>query len=271
MPKKNPYRSSKLAERKRRKKKIRIIIGSIFSVVLIIGVVFWFNHESMMIDEIVISDNEFINNDDLREDINEILNKKYIGIFPKKNFLILPKKKIKTFVFENNLSAREVRIKRRVNKIEVNITEHVAVSKWCGLDFNVPDVCYLINDQSLIFTQEKILQPKEVIKLYGLLNSENILGEKYLSMEVYDTVIAFVNNLEQLEIIPEFVDTTDQETFAVYTERGPYLLIKKNDDPNEVLNNLKTVIETEELNAAQFKNLEYIDLRFGNKVYYKIL
>jgi hypothetical protein len=190
---------------------------------------------------------------------------------------MIPKSEIRELIGEKYLSIESISLDSNINELKVELSNHEVVAKWCGIDFNDPGECYLLNNTALIFAKENLVYPKDVVRIYGPLNysadldsEQDILGQKYLDLGVYERIINFVSNLYQLEIKPVFIDSTDQETFAVYTERGPYLLIEKNDDSTEVLNNLKTVIETEELGGAQFENLEYIDLRFGNKVYYKI-
>jgi hypothetical protein len=275
MSKRKPYRSSKLAQKKRKQRKIKIILWTVLFISIIAGASYWSGHDSVVVSQINISENEFINDQDVLEKASQIISGRHLFLFSKSNFLLIPQSKIEDYILDTFPSAKDVDIKVKFNEMEIVINEHQAVAKWCGIDFNDPSDCYLLNDWALIFAKENIIEEKEVIEFYGLTDattSEEIelVGQRHIEQGVYDRILVFLNNLNQLEINPIFVDTTDKETFAVYTERGPYLLIEKNDDPNEVLNNLKTVIETEELNDAQFKNLEYIDLRFGNKVYYKI-
>ena len=61
-------------------------------------------------------------------------------------------------------------------------------------------------------------------------------------------------------------------TKAKPTSLGPEIIFKKDSDVQKIAENLKAALDTEPL-LSKFKNeyssLEYIDLRFGNKVYYK--
>jgi hypothetical protein len=49
-----------------------------------------------------------------------------------------------------------------------------------------------------------------------------------------------------------------------------HLLVQRNADYADVLTNLKTIIESEDFKKAiELERIEYIDLRFGNKIFYK--
>jgi cell division septal protein FtsQ len=268
MSKNSRYRSSTFAQKQRRRKIFKRIIWSIFVFAVISGLSYWSGHHSITINSITISENEFLNNEKIIENIEKQISGRYLFLFSKKNSLLIPRSEVKNSIIKNNLSVSEVSLKvRDINNLFVDISEHEPVAKWCDEANN----CFLINAEGLIYTQEKVLNPKNVIKVSGVFeNSNDILGKTYLNTETFKSILKTVENLNQLSIKPTLIDTEDQETIAIETMQGPYLLIDRNDNPADVLNNLQTVIETEEINEAQFKNLEYIDLRFGNKVYYKI-
>jgi hypothetical protein len=152
----------------------------------------------------------------------------------------------------------------------VQVSEHESVAKWCGKD-DLSSECFLVNKDGLVYVAEKKLSPKNVIKAHGMFDDpSSVIGQTYLVPQHFQKIIETIKNLDQLSIVPTSFETEDGETVIIAVSEGPHLMIDLNDEPSDILNNLKTTIETEEINEAQFKNLEYIDLRFGNKVYYKI-
>ena len=71
------------------------------------------------------------------------------------------------------------------------------------------------------------------------------------------------------------LDNGDIKIFLSNSDKtliGPYITLKADSDFQKVAENLQTALSTEPL-QSNFKNkyssLEYIDLRFGNKVVYK--
>ena len=100
---------------------------------------------------------------------------------------------------------------------------------------------------------------------------ESPLGYYYFDSERFGTLHDFAEGLSKIDMKVNTINTNDKETFEVKIDEGPSLLIESNDESAvTLLNNLKTTIEIEEINDIQFKNLEYIDLRFGKNIYYKI-
>ena len=56
------------------------------------------------------------------------------------------------------------------------------------------------------------------------------------------------------------------------SQMGPEIIFKADSDFNQIIENLQSVLTTEPLQTefkTKYSSLLYIDLRFGNKVYYK--
>jgi hypothetical protein len=59
---------------------------------------------------------------------------------------------------------------------------------------------------------------------------------------------------------------------TVPSQMGPEVIFKANSDFNQIAENLQTVLTTDPFQTEfqnKYSSLLYIDLRFGNKVYYK--
>ena len=60
------------------------------------------------------------------------------------------------------------------------------------------------------------------------------------------------------------------QDFWVYLERGYYLKASFGEDPSQLVRNLNLVLSSSALTGKQ-DQIEYIDLRFGDRVYYKLV
>lgn len=277
---KNRYSSSQLAKKKKRRKIFRAILLVTFILSVFGGIVFWFNHPVLNISSFEISAVEFANKDDIHKEVNQILNDKKFFLFSNKNIFFLPKTKIREALINSNHSIQGVSMRiLKFDLLEINITEYSYSGKWCGNSKEEEiDPCYLLNKEGQIFAKEKALDKKNTLTFFSpLIEFEkqeelesNILGKQYLPVETFKNIVTFAEYLPEFDIHVKEIVTKDNETFSVITTEDLLLMIDYQDQAQEILNNLKTVIETEEINEAQLSNLEYIDLRFGNKVYYKI-
>lgn len=282
------YRSQKFAQRKKRKKIIKYSAFLIFLILLILSISFLSFHKGLTINSIKISDNKYLEEYEVIEKINKILDERYFFLFSKRNFLIYPKAKIRESILTENISILNLNLELNgLNQLIVSVTEHRPVAKWCTKD---DEDCYLVNQDGLIYIKDKSInklstesskdsnsdilrgnEHEKLLKLYGIRGSlENIIGQHYLETDLFDNIMKTVDYLRDIDFNASHISTIDGETFSVYFIDKPYLLISKYGQPKNVIQNLKITIETEELNRAQLENLEYIDLRFGNKVYYKI-
>lgn len=261
---KRRYTSAQLKERKKRKKKIITILIVILVVSIISLIAYYSHHERININQIVISENRHINDDLVIEDVNSILSGNYLLVFSKSNFLIFPRTEVKKYL-DNLPAVSDVKVKvSNLNTLNIEVVEYEEVLRWCGESYLNPTDCFLVNDKGDIFARDLV---SEVPRIYGVIDQEDVIGKKILDIDEFDNLMQLIKGLDT-EI--DFIDTEDSETFALHTTAGPYILVTLDNSPEEIISNLRTVRDTEEINDVQLGNLEYIDLRFGNRVYYQI-
>ncbi len=269
---KNQYRSPQLEKKKKNLLMLKMFFWVVCTLICLYGFVFWFNHPSFSISSVTVSEATFAASSDLLKEINGVLDEKYFGLFSKRNFLFVPSTSIRTRLLANNSSISEVFVNREsLHHLNIVVKEHEVVAKWCGRDARTESKpCYVVNRKGQFFAPETDAHFFEVPKLFGDVATTTIVGTHYLPIENFNNLINFVQKVPQLHIVVKTIETEDFETFAIHTVKGPYLLVEKNNEADQIYENLKIVIEQEEINKAQFQNLQYIDLRFGNKVFYKI-
>jgi hypothetical protein len=262
----------------------RTILTVSFLIVLLYAISFWSSHQSIEIQNVKIEGVEFADQNQIMQIFEEETQGKYLGLISKKNFLFLPKGVIEKRI-GNMLSVNSVYIRiPNVNLAEIVVAEHKPVSVWCSIE-NVND-CYFVNKNGLLFTKLPELYMDNMFSLEGgIIEQENDkskkiiknketetnLGKYFTSVDTFKKITAFIDLLNaQQDIFIIKVVTEDHETFTLHTTAGPTILIEKNDNPVEAVNNLESTLVQESIHDIQFANLEYIDLRFNDKVYYKI-
>ncbi len=257
---KNQYRSVQLEKKKKNLLMLKMFFWVICASAIVYALVFWFNHPSLTISSVAVSETKFSSSASLLTETNSVLDEKYIGIFSKRNFLFVPTRSIRARILQLNPAISEVFINRKgMDHIEITAKEYEPVAKWCGLDVRAElKQCYVVNENGQFFAEESGLYFFEVPKLFGDISTADIIGKNYLPIENFKNLVNFIKKVPELNIVVKTVETEDFETFAIHTVKGPYLLIEKNNDANTIFENLKIVIEQEEINNAQFQNLLYI-------------
>ncbi len=89
-----------------------------------------------------------------------------------------------------------------------------------------------------------------------------------ISSTEFEKLRAFKDLLVKNDINIVKIVLMDEGMYEVYSKEGWYILLNTKNEPNPSFNNLKLVFDTQ-IKEKRLK-LEYIDLRFGQKVFFKL-
>jgi hypothetical protein len=183
---------------------------------------------------------------------------------PKKNIFLTDLGKIKEDILNNFPQIAEVEIKRGFpDVLNILVVERLEVANWCQVDR-----CFLLDKEGVIF--EETLPETDLIKI---INRQSInsfsLGERVIEKKQLSQILDIDDKLKsELEIpIREFIISAEDKLITVTTE-GWEIYFNFQKDMEWQLTKLRAVLE-EKIPPEKRKNLEYIDLRFGNFAPYK--
>ncbi len=198
--------------------------------------------------------------------VEESLSQTYLKIFARKNMFIYPRENI-----ESSLTARFPRIKTvevsrealLAQSIMVEIRERMPFAKWCERDF-----CYFLDDEGYVFAEA---DPGEVNTSYifegGLIPNEERIGQTFLQGR-FKEVLQFLELLRGAGYTPQGIRVENDKDFSIPIENGPTLMVPFDVEGEKILSDLKLALEADSV-RDRVADLLYIDLRFGNRVYYK--
>lgn len=263
-----------------KKKKHKILLKKIFFIVflfvlLLVGLSFLSRWEKININSIQISDNKVVETKMIEKIVQEKISGNYFYFFPKTNFIFYPKKEI-----VDELTTKFKRIKNisisisNLKTLDISLIERTALYTYCGLapaeldDKN--QKCYFMDDSGYIFDEAPYFSGEVYLKFYGKTGA-------YFFEPNFSKLISLKETLEKINVKPAtfYIENTgDIKVFlsSTTTELGPEIIFKANADFNQIVENLQSVLTTEPLQTefkTKYSSLLFIDLRFGNKVYYK--
>ena len=93
------------------------------------------------------------------------------------------------------------------------------------------------------------------------------LRRQYLSPEKFKDIGRFISGVEKLEMKPVSITARDDGDFELIFDTALRVMWNEKQDLDRLLENLQAVLDGAGLKSA--KSVDYIDLRFGNKVFYK--
>ncbi len=269
-------RSKRLIERKRRLFLFKSI-AIIFALIVFVGLSSWVLYRPFMqIDEIIVNGNNVISDSEIIDIIKENTTGKYLFLFPRSNIFIYPENKIKALILTSFRQIKSVDIVRSgFQTLYIEIKEQRPYALWCIFDSSkneqVQDNCYFLNKGGLVFSKAPNFTGNVFFRFYGGLGSTNPIGKYYLKVNSeFNRVDILINSIKGLGIVPIELHPLEDSDMELYMEDGSKVLFTKEQSSSEVFNNLKIILESETFKNKNMENVEYIDLRFGDKVYFKL-
>ena len=236
--------------------------------------------KTLNISEIQITGNKVVDTEAIKTVVEGQIAGKYLWLFPKSNIFFYPENNIKHELWNEFKRINNINLSINNNKIlEISLTERDAKYTWCG---EAPDLiaklpseeqCYFMDANGYIFDIAPYFSGDVYFKFYGVAE----LGSYFLKKN-FQPLISFKDILIGMGLKPVALYTTDGGDIQIFLSGGtsltdvPKILFKADADLENVAENLQAALNTEPL-LSKFKNnyskLQYIDLRFGNKVYDK--
>lgn len=285
MHKRNVLNSPRLLELKKKRRNIlvrKILIISISLVVIFGGLSYLSRLDRVNISGIEVVGNIVIDTDKIVESVEKKLDGKYIWLFPKTNIFLYPKNKIGVALGDEHKRLTDINISMGDNrKLLISVNEREPKYTWCGAmptSDDTTEKCYFLDREGYVFDEAPYFSGEVYFKFYESLREDNSPSGSYIAKGYFNKLILLKDALINMKLKPAVIYIEDGENIKVLLSRSspsakhPEIKIKKDSDFTKTAENFKAALETEPL-LSKFKNeyssLEYIDLRFGNKVYYK--
>lgn len=257
----------------------KILLWLLILLVLAVASSFLFRLEKLNIREVVVSGNKVTEGEALKNVVADITDGYYFFLFPKTSVFLYPKGQIKKEL--GNQFKRLNDIKMSVGEegvLKITLSEREALYTWCGESVLITEVskCYFLDSSGYVFDEAPYFSGEVYFKFFGSLRGAAGPLGSYFSVNDFPSLVFLKNTLEAMELDPVSLEVSGEDISILLSRRnsavGPEIILKADADFEKVIENLDSALSTEPL-LTDFKNkyssLEYLDLRFGNKVYFK--
>lgn len=204
-----------------------------------------------------------------------ITNEKYWKIFPRDNVFIVPKEKI----------SKELTVKfKRIKKIEINRNFPAAISIKIEERNNAALLCerencafidengyvferspYFSGGMFIVFFDERMITETATATFANNINKA--LGANLLNEEEFKKIMDFAKLSAKTGDGVVRVVLKKEDNYEIYTKEGWKMILNNKNNPQAAYLNLTTALES---TIKEYrKKLDYIDLRYGNKIYFK--
>jgi cell division septal protein FtsQ len=256
--------SARIKRRGQVKNFFRLIIKIAIPIFLVTILIIFLRADIVQINEIQVVGNQKITKTEIENLAHQMTQGSYLWLVPRSNILFFDEKALAQKIETAFPRIERVTVSKGLARdLEVSIIERQGDFGWCQTD----NSCYLMSKNGLIFLEAK---PEEIAgklifkgQVTGDPLWQNFASQKMLN-DYLNTVT--VLNGKQLQVSSIDVESADKSVF--HTNLGDIFLNPEDDLALGVANALFLLEEVRTKNPTAKFN--YIDARFGNKVFYKL-
>ena len=260
--------------RERRKKIFKLWFGAILIIFIILSaaVAALARAEKFRINLVKVSGNLVLSEKEIVAFAGEILKRSYLGVFPKDNVFIYPEETLVSGLLEKYKRLKSAEISLSDGQVlNIKVEERKPFALWCGAkEPGDADKCFFMDDEGYVFSPAPDFSGSVFFRYYGLIE-ENPLGRQFLTSQKFENLKFFTEGLKELSLNPVSVFVGEIGVYKAYLRGGGAVIFDESKDFGRLLQDLRLAISgREELKEGDFSDLNYIDLRFGNKIFYKL-
>lgn len=189
------------------------------------------------------------------------------------NIVLYPKTAIEAALAERFPRIKSVQLSRArplATLVEVSIEERRPFATWCS-GAATTSACYLLDETGLIFARAAYASTTEYVFYGGIpetASSTDLVGHSFIRAQL-PALANVLRSLGQAGFGPRGAEVVGEQDFVVPLARGFVVKASFGQDGATLVKNLELVLSSDVL-EGQESGIEYIDLRFGNRVYYKL-
>ncbi|MDB5188641.1 MAG: hypothetical protein JWM92_239 [Candidatus Nomurabacteria bacterium] len=248
------------------KRVMRIAIG----VAIITGLVFLVRLPNVQVRHVEVVGANVVYPGDVSEFVTTQLQGRKLFVLPRSSIFLIP-----THTIEKELKAAFPRLqtvavnRKNFSTLVVTVKEYQGVYLWCSDEAT----CYFMDQNGVAFTAAPYFSGNAYPKIFS--GTLQPLPFQALTAEQISTVGLLIDRLTTLGIAPSefhYIGDHELDVSFVHNSQPASLMFDPSMDINDALTALYTGLRTDPL-ATEFhdtaKVLQYIDLRFANRVVYK--
>ena len=266
---------SKLGARRRRRRIFLAVAVPLLILSLFGGLVALSRWSGITISTIEVEGASAVPEEELIASTEGALRGNYLWLFPKGNIFLYPRRVAEQALRREFPTLRSADLSFvNLHTLLLSVEERKLYALWCGMDapgaasvHTAADQCLFLDEEGFLFPPEADFTGAVYLRYYGGGNST--LGAPILPPEEFKQLLAFVRELPALSLAPVSVALLPEKDVEVHLESGSALLLSRNADYAVTLDNLRSALSSDAFKEQPVHTLEYLDLRFGDRVFFK--
>jgi len=269
-------------ERKRRRfreklqKVFRLSIICNFLLIFFLGVLIYslFFSNFLAIEKISVADSGELSPEKIIDFIENEISGKYLGTVAKNNFLLIFPNNLEKKIKDKFKKIKKISIEKKFpDKLGIEIEERNLILSLCSRGD-----CYFIDENGYAYEKANFnlddVGQNEIIKLIDESGKEISEGEYVLMPSYVDFIVKIEDSIKDginMDILNEYrTESRISEEVIVQTKKGWDIYLNSKIPIEKSMRTLKILLNRQ-IMLKELNDLEYIDLRSDNKVFYRMI
>lgn len=227
----------------------------------------------VVIAKINISGTEDLNEDEILQVVKDKISGKYLNVIEKSNYFLIKRERLGEILTENFKKIEKVRVDKKFpDQINISLVERKEVLVLCN-----NNQCFIVDSRGIAYSTIDLNNSEEINEHLLILKNEKgrevHLGDFVFEEEYAQYLLDIKYKLEsdlgikiEKEVLTPQLISGD---LRVKTTEGWMIYFDKNIPIEKEVKMLDLVLK-DKLKEIKREDIEYIDLRTDNKIYYKI-
>jgi cell division septal protein FtsQ len=250
---------------KRRRKKFFFAIGILVLILASVGGIAYATHlGSLRISDIRVNGAQSMESEEIVAVADEVLAEDEQRIFSRRNVFLFSKDRVRDAImnaFPRVASVRMNAVSIQHPILVITVSEREAAAAWCREE----DECYVMDAEGYIFAKGDFDSGQKFAG--GFTSEEDPIGHRFLPTHM-ESVRSLIAALQEIGFETEQFTVTNEQDFTITVSGGMDIRASFDQSQAVVLSNLQSALASDVLRGRE-SEIEYIDLRFGNRVYYR--
>jgi hypothetical protein len=197
---------------------------------------------------------------------------RYWGLFPRDNIFLYPKGELRALLMARHPGFGSVTLSGEgFSGVRLDVVERAPKALWCGESAQAPAPCLTLDESGAAYALAPDFSGSIYMRYAGGL-PQGPLPRQFLAPDRFRALSALADEVARRlsSTTITLVSVLDGTEARVDTASGFIVSFSLDDSGADVLERLDLALSSQPFREHALSDFEYLDLRFGDKLYYKL-